>query len=184
MSFLPSHPGPTTLLDVFKAWGPAAPLIEYHEALMRGPSPLSEAERELIAAYVSGLNDCAYCHGVHEATARAFGIDEDLVGKLIADLDTAPVDGRLRALLRYVRDLTRNPRRVTGEHVRAVLEAGHDERAVVDAAAICGLFNLMNRLVSGLGVEAGPSYFALAARRLFEGGYKGLLDHLDAAGGA
>jgi alkylhydroperoxidase family enzyme len=40
------------------------PLIEFHEVLLRGPSPFTEAERELIAAYVSGLNRCRYCHGV------------------------------------------------------------------------------------------------------------------------
>ena len=37
------------------------PLYELAQVLLRGESPLSEAERELIAAYVSHLNDCMFC---------------------------------------------------------------------------------------------------------------------------
>jgi AhpD family alkylhydroperoxidase len=78
MAYLPSLPPGAVLLDVFRAYPQTArPLLDYHQALLRGPSPLSVAERELIAAYVSGLNACGYCHGVHAATAEAFGIPED-----------------------------------------------------------------------------------------------------------
>lgn len=77
MTFLPSLPDDVVLLDVFRAFPQTArPLLEYHQALLRGPSPLSVAERKLIAAYVSGLNACRYCRGVHTATAQAFGIPE------------------------------------------------------------------------------------------------------------
>ena len=51
-------------------------------------------------------------------------------------------------------------------------------RAVHDVAAICALFNLMNRLVNGLGVEAPESYTKLAAQRLADRGYAQLLDLL------
>jgi hypothetical protein len=57
MSYLPSLPHDATLLAVLRAYpASAGPLLDYHEAVLRGPSPLSVAERELIAAYVSGLN--------------------------------------------------------------------------------------------------------------------------------
>jgi hypothetical protein len=57
MSYLPSLKPDSVLLDVFRAYPDAArPLLDYHEALLRGPSPFTVAERELIAAYVSGLN--------------------------------------------------------------------------------------------------------------------------------
>ena len=47
------------------------PLSELAEVLLRGPSTLSRGERELIAAYVSALNDCRYCSGSHAACAAA-----------------------------------------------------------------------------------------------------------------
>ena len=37
------------------------PLSELTEVLLRGPGTLTRGERELIAAYVSALNDCRYC---------------------------------------------------------------------------------------------------------------------------
>jgi hypothetical protein len=50
MSFLPSMSKGATLLTIFKAFPETyQPLIEFHEVLLRGPSPLTEGERELIA---------------------------------------------------------------------------------------------------------------------------------------
>jgi len=50
MPCLPSLPDDAVLLDVFHAYPQTSrPLLEYHQALLRGPSPLSVAERELIA---------------------------------------------------------------------------------------------------------------------------------------
>src|ERR1700750_3516909 len=47
------------------------PLSELAEVLLRGPSPLTRGEGELIAAYVSALNDCRYCSASHSACAAA-----------------------------------------------------------------------------------------------------------------
>jgi uncharacterized peroxidase-related enzyme len=167
MSYLPSLPRDAVLLDVFKAFpDTAGPLLDYHQVLLRGPSPFSVAERELIAAYVSGLNACHYCHGVHATTAQTFGIPEGLLSDLIADLDTATVGERLRPVLRYVRKLTLTPSRMTPSDAEEVFAAGWDEQALHDAVSVCALFNFMNRLVDGLGIDAGESYFTTAAGRL------------------
>jgi uncharacterized peroxidase-related enzyme len=179
MIYLPSLPDDAVLLDVFRAYPhTSGPLLAYHQALLRGPSPLSVAERELIAAYVSGLNACRYCHGVHTATAQAFGIPEGALAVLLDDVDTAPVAEPMKPLLRYAGKLTLTPARMTPADAQAVLAAGWPEQALHDAAAVCGLFNLMNRLVEGLGITAGEGYFQLSARRLAEGGYEGLRDLL------
>lgn len=179
MTYLPSLPDDAKLLDVFRAHPESArPLLALHEVLMRGPSPLTVAERELVAAYVSGLNACGYCYGVHRATAEQFGVDADLLGRLVGDLDSAPVEERLRTLLRYVGLVTRTPARITPADARAVLDAGWDEQALHDAVSVAALFNLMNRMVEGLGVSAGADYFPVSARRLADGGYAGLSDLL------
>ncbi len=179
MAYLPSLPDDAVLLDVFRAYPQTArPLLDYHQALLRGPSPLSEAERELIAAYVSGLNACRYCHGVHAATAKAFGMPEGTLGALLADVGTAPVTERMKPLLRYVGKLTLTPAKIIPGDAEAVLAAGWEEQALHDAVAVCGLFSLMNRLVEGLGITAGEDYFIAAARRLTGTGYTGLKDLL------
>lgn len=179
MSYLPSQSAEARLLDVFRTFPEASrPLLDYHEVLMRGPSDLTVAERELIAAYVSGLNDCGYCHGVHAVTAARFGVEDNLLTDLLADFESAAVDERLRPVLAYVAKLTVTPDRITPSDAEAVLSAGWSEKALHDAVSICGLFNLMNRLVSGLGITAGQDYFETSGDRLAEGGYAGLADLL------
>ena len=175
MPFLPSLPAESTLLAVLgRSPAAAAALLDYHEAVMRGDSPLSAAERELIAAYVSGLNACGYCHGVHDATAQAFGLSAGILDALLDDIDAAPIEARLKPLLRFTRKLTREPARMTQGDVDAIREVGWSEQAVLDAAAVCGLFNLMNRLVEGAGISAPPDYSAMAGQRLRAQGYAAL----------
>lgn len=180
MPLLPSLPDDAVLLDVFKAFpNTAIPLIQYHEELMRAPSPLSTAERELIGAYVSGLNACHYCVGVHGATAAAFGVPADLVEKLVANVDSAPVEDRMKPLLRYVAKLTATPSRMAPADAQAVFDAGWSERALHDAVSVCALFSFMNRLVDGLGIDASEGYFQLASTRLSQTGYASLMKLLE-----
>jgi uncharacterized peroxidase-related enzyme len=126
------------------------------EAIMRGPSPFTPGERELIAGYVSGVNACAYCHGAHTAVAVAFGFPEDLMLRLLDDLDGAPIADRMKPVLRFVRKLTLAPARMTAADAEAIFAAGWDEIALHDAVAVCGYFNFMNRLVLGHGIEFDP----------------------------
>jgi uncharacterized peroxidase-related enzyme len=175
MSFVHSFGREATLLDVFKKFPVAArPLLAYHEVIMRGASPLQIAERELIAAYVSGLNACQYCHGVHTATAARFGIPEMLIKGLLENPAEAPIEARMKPLLSFVKKLTLTPSRMSQEDADLVFAAGWNEQALYDAVSVCALFNFMNRLVEGLGVKANADYFKTASERLWSGGYAGL----------
>src|SRR2546428_11097156 len=110
MSFLKFLPPDAGLLQVFQAFPEAArPLLEYHEVLLRGESPFSAAEREMIAAYVSGLNNCNYCRAVHSQTAVALGIDADAISKIFSGSGLEHVDARMRPVLAFVRKLTLSP---------------------------------------------------------------------------
>ena len=176
MTHLPSLGPDAVLLDVFRRFPTTSvPLLDYHQALLRGESPFTVAQRELIAAYVSALNACGYCHGVHSATAEAFGVPEGLLAALVADPVTADVEEPMRPVLALVATLTRTPSRVSDSEIAAVYAAGWDERALHDAVSVCALFNFMNRLVEGLGISADSSYYRTSAGRLAgEAGYAGL----------
>jgi uncharacterized peroxidase-related enzyme len=179
MSYLRSLKPDAGLLQIFQAFPEVArPLLEYHEGLLRGESPFSAAERELIAAYVSALNNCDYCHAVHSQTAFALGIGAETIASISSNPQYPDVDLRLRPVLAFVHKLTLSPGNITAADVDPIFAADWNDRAVHDATAICALFNLMNRLVNGLSVEAPESYTKLAAQRLASGGYAQLLDFL------
>lgn len=73
-----------------------------HEA-MRGPSAWSIGDREVMAAYVSKVNECAFCIGAHTATASQAYQDGVRVAAVFADLDTAPIEAPLRETLQHHR---------------------------------------------------------------------------------
>lgn len=151
-------------------------LSEYHQQILRGPSPLSIADRELIAAYVSGLNRCNFCHGTHLATAKLFGVSGDLVRTLIADANLVAAPEKLRPLLAYARKLTLDHNRMTGADAQKVFDAGWPERALHDLILVAATFNFMNRFVHGHGIEGDDALHAERGRYLFENGYSGVAE--------
>lgn len=176
MPFFPSLPeaaGVRHILTLNPAAGRA--LIEFHTAALRSDSALGARDKELIAAFVSGLNACQYCYGVHMETAKAFGVDESLLEALLTDFDNAPVDPRLKPILAYARVLTLSPTRAAQAHVDAVFAAGWTERDLHDAILTVCLFNFMNRLLEGHGVKGDPGVFAERGRALHDVGYAPLL---------
>lgn len=154
-SRLPAEP---ELSDVFRTYPVGVrELLVYHDLVLRHPSPLSVAERELIGAVVSGTNACGYCFGAHTIIATTFGVDEALIRAIVDDVDAAPVDERLRELLRFVIKLTRAPASMRATDRQAVLAAGWSEEALYYAVVTCALFNFMNRIVEGMGVSTSPA---------------------------
>jgi uncharacterized peroxidase-related enzyme len=142
-----------------------------HEA-MRGPSAWSVGDRELMAAYVSQANECAFCIGAHSATARQAYRDGPKVAAVLADLESAPVQEPLRATLRMLGKLTAEGQ-VSAEDMRHVLSAGVSRQQVADALAVCAAFNTTNRLADafGFGVPS-PEGFEAGAKYLLKRGYR------------
>jgi uncharacterized peroxidase-related enzyme len=145
---------------------------------MRGPSPLSRGDRELIGAFVSALNSCSYCHDVHNEAVQAYGIDAELARRLTEDIETAAVEDRMKPLFVLVRKATEGAYRVTQADFDRAYEQGWDDDAIHDAIVVACLFNFMNRFVSTLGIEADEVYLAAAGPRLRDEGYASSLNKM------
>lgn len=138
-----------------------APILALHDDIMRAPSALSTGERELISAYVSGLNACRFCYGAHKAMARAFGYEQAFVETLVRDGPAAAgVADKLIPLLDYVRQVTEEPAKVRASQAEAVLAAGWSEDALYDALQVAALYAFMNRILDGAGIEPKPLFAA------------------------
>lgn len=176
MPFFPSLPEDAGARHIFTI-NPAAgrALIEFHSAALRNDTQLTARDKELIAAYVSGLNACQYCYGVHKQTAKAFRVEESLIEALLVDVEHAPVDARLKPILAYARVLTLTPAKALQRHVDAIFAAGWTERDLHDAILTVCLFNFMNRLLDGHGVKGSDNLYAARGQALREAGYSPLL---------
>ncbi len=60
-------------------------LYDLAQVLLRDPSPLTPAERELIATHVSARNNCMFCMSSHAAAARELYADEKEVVDCVID---------------------------------------------------------------------------------------------------
>jgi uncharacterized peroxidase-related enzyme len=152
----------------------AMPLMQLAEALLRGPNSLTPGERELIAAYVSELNDCEYCRGSHSATAAAQLPDGRLlVDRVLAGPSAAPISGKLRALLRIADATRRDGREVTAELVEEARAAGAADVEIHDTVLIAAAFSMFNRYVDGLGTTApdDPAAYLPGAEGITTSGY-------------
>ena len=145
---------------------------EFTHQAMRGPSAWSVGDRELMAAYVSQANKCAFCIGAHTATARQAYQDEPRVAAVLADLESAPIEDGLRATLRMLGKLTREGKVDSGD-MREVLSAGVSRQQVEDALAVCATFNTTNRLADAFGFQVlSPEGFEAGAKFLLKRGYR------------
>jgi uncharacterized peroxidase-related enzyme len=153
----------------------AKPLNDLAELLLRStPHPLTPGEREMIAAYVSGLNECQFCCSSHSAFAAA-QLDQgmSLVDHVRLDLDTAPVSPKLRALLRLAGVVRGDARKVSAELVEAARAAGATDLEIHDTVLIAAAFCMYNRYVDGLGtvVPEDPNRYAESAKLIVANGY-------------
>ena len=117
---LPSINTSTNLGEAFVLYNTGAekPFVQLIQFLMRNEdSPLSIGQRELLAAFVSALNECTYCAGSHSAVAARFGVHPGLLKELMDDIHTADYDEDFKPILQYIKKLTLSPSKMTQDDI-------------------------------------------------------------------
>ena len=130
----------------------AGPLNQLAEILLHATNSLAPGERELIATYVSSLNDCYFCQTVHGAIAAAhLNDDEELVRRVKADFKHADISEKLKALLVIAGKVQKGGKQVTASDVAEARAAGASDIEIHDTVLIAAAFCMYNRYVDGLG---------------------------------
>jgi uncharacterized peroxidase-related enzyme len=143
-------------------------------AVMRGPSPLTPAFRELIAAFVSSRNACRFCAGSHVAVAAKLYEDRPLVEAVVADYRSTPLQDSEKKLLAYLEKLTLAPATTSAGDVQQLRDIGWSDEAIYDAVTVCAMFNFYNRWVEGSGVQDMPQEgYEASGERIARQGYAG-----------
>jgi uncharacterized peroxidase-related enzyme len=156
----------------------ARPLAELAEVLLRGPSTLTRGERELIGAYVSALNECRFCASSHaEFAAAQLPEGMALVREVCANVPSAPVSAKVKALLAIAGAVQASGSKVTPDLVEAARASGATDVEIHDCVLIAAAFCMLNRYVDGLGTIApeDPAFYTMGAQLIIEGGYSALL---------
>lgn len=126
-------------------------LYDLAQELLRGDSPLSQADRELIAAYVSKRNDCFFCMSSHAAAARClYGNDEAIVDDVLNDVKRSGISDKLKTLLHMAGKVQILGKEVTSADIDAAKKEGATDKEIHDTVLIAAAFCMFNRYVDGL----------------------------------
>lgn len=150
------------------------PLYDLAQVLLRADSPLSTAERELIAAYVSAQNECIFCSCSHAAAARYLYQDaEQTVDLVLGDYHSAPISDKLKALLNIAGKIQTDARTVSEADVAGARSFGASDRDIHDTVLIAAAFCMFNRYVDGLGTltPSDPAEYRQMGERMGSLGY-------------
>ncbi len=142
--------------DQFLAWW------NYFNLLVNKEGYLSNAERELVAVVVSGINRCTYCTISHGAALREFSGDTVRADLVAVNWRQAELSPREQAMAEYAELLTRAPDEVTSEDLSPLREAGLDEHEIMELVQVIGMFNMTNRVASAIGMVPNQEYHSHA----------------------
>ena len=152
----------------------AAPMGELANLLLRSNEGLTMAEREMIAAHVSYLNDCVYCHESHGAIAVCYlDGNKELVDTVKKDYQNAAISDKLKSLLAIAASVQKGGLHVTTQQVDIARKAGATDKDIHDTVLISAMFCMFNRYVDGLRAwtPADLSTYPLRAKQIAEKGY-------------
>ena len=94
---------------------------------------------------------------------------------MLDNFQTAPIDDRLRATLRFLEKMTLQPDALTPDDARAVIATGVGKDALTEAIHVAYLFNIYDRLADTMGwhvPDPSQGYYQVAAQRLLKHGYR------------
>ncbi len=168
----PGVPGIRSLLQARPET--AGPITDLAQILLHAPNTLSRGERELIAAYVSALNDCTFCRTSHAAIAACHLDDESLVASVVQSPETAAISPKLKALLGIAGRVQLSGRAVRSEDIEWARREGATDTEIHDTVLIAAAFCMFNRYVDGLAAwtPSDAEGYRERARNVAEHGYR------------
>lgn len=152
----------------------AKPMGELAQLLLKDTVGLQPAERELIATYVSYLNDCFYCHQSHGEIACIYlEGDRDLVQQVKTNFQSAAISDKLKSLLVIAGKVQQSGKAVTPEDISNARRHGATDRDIHDTVLIAAAFCMFNRYVDGLATSTPTDMdsYRLRAQQVAEHGY-------------
>ena len=147
-------------------------LYDLAEVLLRGESPIPQADRELIAAYVSRRNDCVFCSNSHAAAARClYGEDDTTVDDVLKDMNAANISAKLKALLHIAGKVQILGKEVSQEDIDKAKQLDATDKEIHDTVLIAAAFSMFNRYVDGLAslTPTDPDAYKEMGKRMVQG---------------
>jgi uncharacterized peroxidase-related enzyme len=133
----------------------------FYNALMFGPSGLSNLEKEMIAVVVSSANHCFYCLTAHGCNVREYSQNPILGELLMMNYRAADLSAQHRSMLDFADKLTTDVHSMGESDRQTLRDNGFAEKDIWDIANIAGFYNMTNRVASALDMQPNPEYHGM-----------------------
>lgn len=130
------------------------------------------ADREIIASFVSRLNECTFCSASHTAIAEEMSGKKGVIEAAVCDIEGADIPDKLKALLKIAATVQRDAKEMSQLLVDTAREHGANDRDIHDTVLIAAAFCMLNRYVDGLGTDTpdDPDYYIKDAKAFVQSG--------------
>jgi uncharacterized peroxidase-related enzyme len=151
--------GRSDVPGILKCFATHPPLLDQMIALATGllftEGHLPRRVKEMIATYVSALNDCPYCVDSHASFLRTQGGSGELLSALSnGNLEVPSISAEERQLLSFARKVTNESYKVTLDDIHQLNDIGWSQLQIAEATHITALFAFFNRVANTFGLSS------------------------------
>jgi uncharacterized peroxidase-related enzyme len=130
-------------------------IIQLGSTLVFSEGVLGRRMKEMIATYVSSLNECPYCLDSHSASLCSQGGDEPLLNALrTGDLGDVSISTPEGYLLEFVRKVTVESHKVDDADILDLRASGWDEKQIAESIHMAAMFACFNRVANAFGLPS------------------------------
>jgi uncharacterized peroxidase-related enzyme len=130
-------------------------IIQLGSTLVFSEGVLGRRVKEMIATYVSSLNECPYCLDSHGASLCGQGGDEALLNALLTgDLGDVSISTPEGHLLEFVRKVTVESHTVDDIDILNLRASGWDEKQIAESIHVAAMFACFNRVANAFGLPS------------------------------
>ncbi len=149
----PQFPG------ILQCFATHPPLLEHMmglaQAMLFVDGALDRRHKEMLSAFVSAQNQCAYCTDSHGFFFRVHGgSPEALEAVMACHLESDAITPPQRALLGFARKITQNSQAIARADIEALRIAGWSDLQIAETIHVTALFASFNRVVNAFGLPS------------------------------
>lgn len=135
------------------------PLLEHMMGLAKEmlftEGALGRQNKELLSAYVSASNDCAYCTDSHAFFFRVHGGEPGALEAVLAcDLESRSLSAKQRNLLQFAKKITEASQSIARPDIESMHATGWTDLQIAEAIHVVALFASFNRVVNAFGLPS------------------------------
>ena len=159
-------------------WDYQSHYVMFLEKLLYQQTILPIHIKEMIFAYVSSLNGCAYCKNIHAEIAKEL-IEDMKNSSPLENISMSSIEDEYKSVLKFSHKVNEDVESIKQDDIDEILESGLPEDVISEIIAICSAAQYMNTTVKAHKIPALDNNMNEASvKMMIQKGYQGLAEYM------